>query len=355
MSKRTRGAFTLVELLVVIAIIGILIGMLLPAVQQVREAARRSTCLNNVRQISLAALNYESALGEFPIGIQVETVGDSQTAANDLFGHWSWSALILPHVEQQNLYDVLNVNAGPSLADRLAQDRSAGLTEVADACRTQISLFHCASDTKDTVNRHRSTPVGGIMQDATGATSDINGVAYEFGVSNYVGANNVGTCHSFLDNNNRQPTGAFCALEATGLRKCADGQSNTFFFGERKYSGKAKGPRKFGPAGAALIVGTRGFGDQSNSKHGTMDAMFSAWGMINSEDEKRKWQGISSLHSGGSVFGRGDGSVTFVAETIESWYTDGANPLGRPPTSFNDYRTYEKLINLSDGLVISDY
>ena len=170
MKKLKRGAFTLVELLVVIAIIGILIGMLLPAVQQVREAARRSTCLNNVRQISLAALNYESALGEFPIGMQVESVGNVEPVADDLYGHWSWYALILPYVEQQNLYDVLNPKAGPSLADRLAQDRSAGLTAVADACRNPISLFLCASDSSESVNRYRSTPFGGILQDATGAS-----------------------------------------------------------------------------------------------------------------------------------------------------------------------------------------
>ena len=103
---RTRG-FTLVELLVVIAIIGILIGMLLPAVQQVREAARRATCMNQLRQIALAAHNYESAHRHFP------TAGDhSQGFWDEPFQsafsreNWGWGYQVLPFMEQNNLFDL---------------------------------------------------------------------------------------------------------------------------------------------------------------------------------------------------------------------------------------------------------
>jgi len=102
-NNRQSQGFTLVELLVVIAIIGILIGMLLPAVQQVREAARRIQCANNVRQSSLAILSFESANSRFPAG------WTSQNESNLLPG-WAWSAQLLPFIEKTNLADQIDFN-----------------------------------------------------------------------------------------------------------------------------------------------------------------------------------------------------------------------------------------------------
>ena len=99
--KRTRTAFTLVELLVVIAIIGILIALLLPAVQAAREAARRMQCSNNLKQIGLGALNYESAFGHYPAGCQ------SHMPDGWVWG-WGWAVLIMPYAEQGSLYDQLD-------------------------------------------------------------------------------------------------------------------------------------------------------------------------------------------------------------------------------------------------------
>lgn len=108
--KRIRSGFTLVELLVVIAIIGILIGMLLPAVQQIREAARRTSCANNMRQLALASLNYESAHQELPKNYYLVEGGNSWEA---LSAHYK----LLPHVEQQNLYELFVVDGSMTFWD----------------------------------------------------------------------------------------------------------------------------------------------------------------------------------------------------------------------------------------------
>ena len=108
-----KRGFTLVELLVVIAIIGILIGMLLPAVQQVREAARRTQCLNNMRQIGIAALNFESAHQKFPTaGGCSDAYHDPNQEFRPLYGfeNGGWMYQCLPFMEQNNIYDLRNAN-----------------------------------------------------------------------------------------------------------------------------------------------------------------------------------------------------------------------------------------------------
>ena len=113
--KRTRSGFTLIELLVVIAIIGILIGMLLPAVQGVRSAARRISCSNNVKNIVLATENFHSTFERYP-AMGVGPINADWTVDE---ASWSWNVFILPYIEQENLYDLLN----PGRAIGSASDR----------------------------------------------------------------------------------------------------------------------------------------------------------------------------------------------------------------------------------------
>jgi prepilin-type N-terminal cleavage/methylation domain-containing protein/prepilin-type processing-associated H-X9-DG protein len=140
--RQARSAFTLVELLVVIAIIGILIAMLLPAVQQVREAARRITCANNIRQIALAVHNRESALGGFP----VNQIGPGIANGSGGFGpgYYSWLVPLLPFMEQNNLYDLFNHNLNNGDGNGLANGFLVSSTHPnAAAVATVVSTFLC--------------------------------------------------------------------------------------------------------------------------------------------------------------------------------------------------------------------
>ncbi|MEM9412121.1 MAG: DUF1559 domain-containing protein [Planctomycetota bacterium] len=136
-----RRAFTLVELLVVIAIIGILIGMLIPAVQSVREAARRTTCSNNMRQLGIAILNYESATEEFP----VNQIGPGLPLdGNDCgSGYYSWLVPLLPHLEQNNIFDsiVHDLNNGDDCGFMIGSNHPNAV-----AANTKVQTFLCPSD-----------------------------------------------------------------------------------------------------------------------------------------------------------------------------------------------------------------
>jgi prepilin-type N-terminal cleavage/methylation domain-containing protein len=141
---RVRG-FTLVELLVVIAIIGVLVALLLPAVQSAREAARRTSCTNNIRQFGLAAHNFADTMGRFPDGVQIANV--PANATQDMLSAYrtpgfgpNWAVLMLPFYEQKNLYDANSVAID-------AFRTSNGTNQNWRALRsTKIGMFRCPSD-----------------------------------------------------------------------------------------------------------------------------------------------------------------------------------------------------------------
>src|SRR2546423_832762 len=133
-----RRGFTLVELLVVIAIIGVLVALLLPAVQAARESARRMSCASNLRQVGLATHNYHDINQAFPIGVSNDIPG----AGNGSNSNWTWPARILPFIEQSALYSQLNVGIGN------APLPTAG-TPLAQALLTPIPIYMCPSDPGD--------------------------------------------------------------------------------------------------------------------------------------------------------------------------------------------------------------
>ncbi|MEO6809908.1 MAG: DUF1559 domain-containing protein, partial [Isosphaeraceae bacterium] len=140
MSKNTtRRAFTLIELLVVIAIIGVLIALLLPAVQAAREAARRSQCVNNLKQIGLSLHNYHDSNNVFPMGASQAPFDLGQV---DTWSVWSAQASLLPYIEQGPIYNAINFSWGSGARGSGSQAWQVNQT----GYNTKINSFLCPSD-----------------------------------------------------------------------------------------------------------------------------------------------------------------------------------------------------------------
>ncbi|HBE72071.1 MAG TPA: prepilin-type cleavage/methylation domain-containing protein [Planctomycetaceae bacterium] len=236
-ARSRRSGFTLVELLVVIAIIGILVGLLLPAVQSAREAARRMQCSNNLKQMGLAVYNYESAHKTFPPGrlapdwIRAGEVRRSYTNYNgvnqapgstDWTGFRSVHAFILPFMEQTNIYNLIDFGA-PS-AVRMTRGGVPENTNFA-AYANAANLFICPSDPN------------------TGRIISENNYRYNFGGStHFAGALNSGANHDqggVINGLSVRGNGAFSMGRGVRVGGVTDGLSNTVFFSERNKGGGA--------------------------------------------------------------------------------------------------------------------
>ncbi|PQO36788.1 prepilin-type cleavage/methylation domain-containing protein [Blastopirellula marina] len=281
--QRPRG-FTLVELLVVIAIIGVLIALLLPAVQQAREAARRMTCSNQFKQIGIALHNYHDTFGSLPPGI----VTTNQTC---------WLTHILPQIEQGSLYDQIDAaGAFDEPWEDVPAMVSTGNTPLA---KTIIDGYICPSDTGDGVNKRLGNSTN------------------QFGKSNYIGIFSAyyNSTNATATNGNggsdRQAT--FFDNSSTSFRDITDGLSNTIIVAERA---ERKGS---GPAGSLWI----GYHNDSGGAISGSIAQFQVRLRMerSSNDTDYNINGNSnynpsSNHPGGAQFLRGDASVVFLPETI---------------------------------------
>jgi prepilin-type N-terminal cleavage/methylation domain-containing protein/prepilin-type processing-associated H-X9-DG protein len=208
---RVRRGFTLVELLVVIAIIGILVGLLLPAVQAAREAARRMQCSNNIKNISLAIHNYESAYKRLPAGntayVGMNTGAQRNNATPEVVngfynGMWSWSAYVLPFMEGSSLYAQINFNRRPWVEERgdawfydSGPDNTTSAVVNQAVCTQMPPTFACPSTPQTSTGRYKDYalnagqgPDGGtiILQSGTPINSccperatQANGIAYK--------------------------------------------------------------------------------------------------------------------------------------------------------------------------------
>lgn len=297
MRKRTvvggRG-FTLIELLVVIAIIAILIALLLPAVQQAREAARRSQCKNNLKQIGLAMHNYHDNFRQFPPG-WVEQYGTCSTTNNQ--GNWTWSAFLLPFADQAPLWTKLDPN-NRTLAQALADPT------VVDDMQQRYPMFRCPSDAgpvKNTGFRRLET--------------DPPGTLVETSISNYVGNNSSRQTRCNQGQPNAGANGVFFRNSNVSIKRILDGTSKTIAVGERAW--EIKMLTGFVETRAGNVFGQGG--ERENNSSGIADAHATGQFGINptavATGQARR--AYSSPHQGGAHFLFCDGSVHFISENID--------------------------------------
>jgi len=254
--KTVCTGFTLIELLVVIAIIAVLIALLLPAVQQAREAARRSQCKNNLKQLGLAMHNYHDTHRVFAYGYTNDwsTWLDADGVTMHSVGHqgsnvsgraqWAWTAFLLPFMDQTPIYQTLNVSGrmGAAALDDTGPARTA--------FQTRLSAFVCPSDVAPMLNSNRPT-------------SSLSGASVNVATTNYAGMNRGTNSSSdiYMSTNMNLASGIFRPDLPTGMRHITDGSSATIMIGERAWEYKGMdssgGMTMMYPAKASTLFVTR--------------------------------------------------------------------------------------------------
>jgi prepilin-type N-terminal cleavage/methylation domain-containing protein/prepilin-type processing-associated H-X9-DG protein len=287
----TRG-FTLVELLVVIAIIGILVALLLPAVQAAREAARRTRCQNNFKQMGLALQNYHQAIGRFPPG----------QIWSDYYG-WSWSAYILPYIEEGGIYNQLVFSE-----DFLSSNNWAVMAHEVDgflcpSTPNQNLWIECCSGRQNGL-----APVDDLRQSNMAGVSD--------SVANGPNDNAASVARTDGD-------GMLFNLSDLRFKDVLDGSSHTLFVGEitsARGAHPSEGPAWIGHMWAnwncqTTSLGINGIGSIPGGRDDSIDPLDGDGG--NRHDEYWREVGFSSFHPGGAHFVFVDGSVHFLSENID--------------------------------------
>lgn len=336
-SKRRLG-FTLIELLVVIAIIAVLIALLLPAVQQAREAARRTQCKNNLKQIGLAFHNYHDVYGAFPPGWvskgAVVPIGGGAGSTLIERGMWSWGAFILPYIEQATLSNSLQVG------NKLIEEN---LVSNLTAMQQKLSAFRCATDIGPDLNDYDSSradvPTGCTTQyDSRFTTDGTNRIAGA--LSNYI----------MVSGSSDSTTPAVCAAgygpsggmgfinSKVSIRDVTDGTSNTLMVGERCWVYSKGSTRVLVGAGNALGFSSETNLAGSNIRANSMAVVGIGYDGINAFNPSalcHSKRAFNSNHVGGAQFLMSDGAVRFISENIDY----AKNTVGPPNNTPNPAAT----------------
>lgn len=305
------GGFTLVELLVVIAIIGVLVALLLPAVQSARESARRTMCQNNFKQVSLALQNYHSAKRVFPPGSEVRAeLGMSSCPATDYpqwvefpFNGFGWGTYILPYLEQQQIYQGIDVRESSFQTSN--PDNWSAIAYIIDA-------FICPSE----INIEK-------WVDSSSTASHFGDPAWDWPLSNLVGIADSRKSHCLLYQAVGNGNGVLFNFSGIAAKDISDGLSNTFIIGEMT------SVRGIDANGNHVWIGgtwvTRSVGNLSQGINGPgslpgghddeLDPYDQTGG--NRHEKYYRDHGFSSWHPGGAHFSFADGSVHFLSDDTD--------------------------------------